>query len=403
MSQNLWDLFEADRIDHSDLQGIIQRHFPSASQPAKRVVIFPGEEPHALKLRFAKDDRLTHIEAGPAFTPELASVISSAITDALTPTAPQVFRSVLFASHRLTGAWRYKDTFQVTPVPTDAPQLNCLIGDHPFFLESKLVCSRDGFVTARRSGKVMREHELLLAGLVNSNVHQLPARPMHGYWVLDENRKTSYRMPGYHYPMQRSSVDFTAINTSAEIRNSNEVFGPYAMTAGAPFTIPDDLTESIEAFYILPVTRQEQFLRSCYWLQYAHHAFLHSPSAAFMAVVTAAEVLFPQPPAEKCEACLQPRHRLRSAFAQLLEESLKSLTSNRVGEDRGITTRLKHLYDTRSSITHGNELRGWTTAQEFTPGGSQDDDDLRTLLRITPYTLGRWLRERSRGQSGLSK
>jgi hypothetical protein len=403
MGQNLWELFAADRIDHGDLQAVIQRHFPSASEPAKRVVVFPGDEPHAIKLQFAKDDRLTHIEAGPAFTPELSSAITSAIADALASTEPRVFRTLLFASHKLCGAWRYRDTFQVTPVPPDAPQLNCLIGDHPFVLESKVVCSLDSLVTARRTGKVLREHELLLAGLINANVHQLPARPWHGYWVLDEDCKTSYRMPGYLHPMQHSAEGFTAINTPAQVLNAHEMFGPYAMTAGTQFTIPEDLTGTIDAFFTLPSIMREQFLRSCYWLQYARHAFLHSSSAAFMAVVTAAEVLFPEPPSEKCETCGQPQYRLRSAFAQLLEESLTLLTSNRIGEDRTIAARLKHLYDTRSSITHGNELRGWNTAREFTPRGSQDDDDLRTLLRITPYTLAQWLRDRRQDQLRLSE
>jgi hypothetical protein len=393
MPRSLWESFAADRIDHANLQCIIGRHFPSGSQPAKRVVIYPGDEPHAIKLRYAKDDRLTHIEAGPALTPECEAAITSAIADALTPMEPRVFRHVLFAAHKLTGELRYKDTFQVTSVPPEAPQLNCLLGDHPFILESKVTCSKDGFVTARHASQLLREHELLLAGLTNAGVHELPARPWHGYWVLDEEHKTTHRMPGYHYPMSQSAETFTTITTPAPHLPSPEMFGPYSMPAGTPFTIPNDLTETIDAYYALPPTIQRRFLRSCYWLQYAHHAFLHSSSAALMAVVTAAEVLFPPPPNEKCAACGQPQYRLRSAFAQLLEQSLTLLTCHRVGEDRTITTRLKHLYDTRSSITHGTDLRGWDTAPEFTPRSSQDDDDLRTLLRITPHTLARWLRK----------
>lgn len=394
MLRSLWDVFAADRVDHADLQHIIQRHFRSGSQPAKRVVIYPGDEPHAIKLRFAKDDRLTHIEAGPALTPETEAAIIRAITDALTPTEPRVVRQVLFAAHKLTGCWRYKDRFQLTPVPPEAPQLNCLVGDHPFILETKIAGSKDGFLTSRRAGQALRESELLLAGLINTGVHQLPARPWHGYWVLlpDDGHKTAYLMPGYHYPMPQSP-DFTDITASAPLRPPFEMFGPYGMTAGAPFTMPDNLSETLDTYYALPPSTRQRFVRSCYWLQYANHAFLHSSSSAFMAVVTAAEVLFPPPPTERCTTCGQQQYRLRSAFARLLDHSLTLLTSHCVGEDRAIETRLKHLYDTRSSITHGSDLRGWDIVSEFTPRGSQDDDDLRTLLRITPYTLAQWLRE----------
>jgi hypothetical protein len=394
MGQNLWDLFSADRIDQADLQGIIQRQFPSASQLAKREVIFPSDEPHAIKLRFAKDDRLTQIEAGPALTKECLAAIVSDIATALTDIEPRVFRHLLFAAHKLTGTWRYRDAFQLTPVPPDAPQLDCLIGDHPFVLESKVLCSQDGLVTTRRAGKLLREHELLLAGLLNAGVHELPARPMHGYWVLDEELKTTYRMPGYFYPLPQSELAFSATTSQPPVLREAEVFGPYSMTAGIPFTIPSNLAETLDAYYALSSKMRQQFLRSCYWVQYAQHAFLHSPSAAFMAIVTAAEVLFPQFSPEKCATCGQRRFRLRTAFAQFLEQSLTLLSNCRIGEDRATTTRLKHLYDTRSSITHGSELRGWDTAQQFTPRGTQDDDDLRTLLRITPYTLAEWLRER---------
>ena len=112
-----------------------------------------------------------------------------------------------------------------------------------------------------------------------------------------------------------------------------------------------------------------------------------------MAVVTAAEVLFPPTRMEKCPRCGQPQHRLRSAFAQLLERSFKALTGHLIGENRTIQTRLKNLYDTRSNITHGTGLHGWDESTDFTPGGSQDDDDLRTLLPILPYTLAPWIKE----------
>jgi hypothetical protein len=394
--RSLSGAFSADRIDQSDLQQIIQRHFPNGSQPTRREVIYPGDEPHAIKLLFSKDDRLTDIQAGPGLTAEREAAIVTDVTNALTPSGPGVYRRVLFAAHKLIGVWGYADKFQVSPVPADAPQLNCLLGDHPFILETKITCVNDHLITSRKAGRALREQELLLAGLVNPSIHELEARPLYGYWVNlpTEDHNTVYLMPGYHYKSSQSAADFSEVVNRAPVIPSSELFGPHSMSAGTPFTFPNELDATLNAYYNLSETEQQRCLRSCYWLQYANRAFLFSYSAAFMAVVTAAEVLFP-PPVERCLTCGQPKHRLRSAFAQLLDRSLTLLTSQRVGEDRLIQTRLKHLYDTRSEITHGADLRG---ALEFTPRGTQDDDDLRTLLRIVPYALSAWINEQASRQ-----
>jgi hypothetical protein len=117
MPRSLWKEFAADRIDHRELQHIIRRHFPSGSQPGMREVVYPGETEYAIKLKFSKNDTLTRIEAGPLLTAALEATLISSINDALVVTGPKVFRHVLFADHKLTGSWRYKDQFQVIPVP----------------------------------------------------------------------------------------------------------------------------------------------------------------------------------------------------------------------------------------------------------------------------------------------
>jgi hypothetical protein len=117
-----------------------------------------------------------------------------------------------------------------------------------------------------------------------------------------------------------------------------------------------------------------------------------------MSVVTAAEALFETASVGTCPTCGQSQYRSRSSFAQLLETyvPLAQITSSGYGARRSFQARLKHLYDTRSQITHGSDLRGWDTSDGgFTPLQSQDDNDLRTLLRIMPLALTNWLQEQS--------
>jgi hypothetical protein len=400
MPRSLWKEFAADRIDHGELQHVIGRHFPSGSQPGIREVVYPGEAKYAIKLKFSKDDTLTSIEAGPLLTAALEATLIRAINDALVDIGPKVFRQVLFADHKLTGCWRYKDRFQVIPVPPQALQLNCLLGDHPFVLEIKIDRSKDGFVTNRRTAQVMRNTELLLAGLVNSSVHHLAARSFYGNWVRlpgDEHR-AAYLYPYYPYAPQ-STDDFTSTDNLAPVAPPRVLFAPFSMSLGTPFSVPDGLDEVLDAYHASSPKVQEQFLRSCYWLQRADRSFVESFSAAFMAVVTAAEALFESRPPEKCNCCGQPKYGLSNAFSQLIETHVplpELLGPGHHHEQRNFRTRLKYLYSTRSKITHGGDLRGCDAkSPAFTPLESKDDDDLRTLLRIMPFALGEWLRERA--------
>jgi hypothetical protein len=252
-----------------------------------------------------------------------------------------------------------------------------------------------------RTARAMRNAELLLAGLVNNSVHPITGRPFYGYWVRlpGGDHRTAYLQPYYHCEILESSTDdFSPAGVLCRVVPPHELFGPYSMSAGTPFTVPEGLDDVLGAYHTLSTAVQEQFLRSCYWLQRANRSFLESFSAAFMAVVIAAEVLFESKSANACGCCGQPRYRLRSSFSELLETyvPLADLTSRGRDEQSSFQARLRHLYDTRSKITHGSDLRAWDTGSHaFTPLGTQDDDDLRTLLRIMPLALANWLRERA--------
>lgn len=397
MPRSLFNEFAADRLDHRALQNIIQRHFPSGSQPGVREVVYPGDGEPAIKLLFSKNDTLVGIEAGPGLSAALEATLTTALAEALVETGPRVFRSVRFADYKLTGTWRYKDQFQILPIPAQAPQLNCMIGDHPFLLEVKVRCSKDWCVTSQRATDATRTAELLLAGLVNNSIHALTARSLYGYWVRppgNDYKATAYLQP-YYYCDIPTSDDFSPAIPLAPVAPAHEIFGPYGMNAGTPLYIPNGLTQTLDLYHGQARDVQEQFLRSCYWLRQANRLFLDSFSAAFMAVITAAEALFAAPPASTCATCGQAQYHLRTSFAQLLETfvPLAATTSSGYAGKPSFQARLKHLYDTRSQITHGSDVRGWDTADAFTPLQSQDDDDLRTLLRIMPLALTNWLQE----------
>ncbi len=396
---HLWTELSADKVDHSELQQVIQRHFPSASQPGLREIVYPGDGPYAIKLVYSKDDQLENIEAGALLTPELEDKLVDSVKKALLePAGYRVHRQVLFADHKLTGSWRYGDWFQLLPVPPSAPQLNCVVGDHPFTLEVRIAASADPFVTLLRAGMAMREAVLLLAGLAESSIHGLPARGFYGYWVNlpGQALQPAYLYPAYPAPAPFTFDDFSAPGEPAPVIPSRDLFGIFGGHAGQPFCFPGELAETIDRYQTLDPESRDRVLRACYWVQRANRSFTESFSQSFMAVITVAETLM-ETGKDICPACGQNQYRLRSSFAAFLDAyvPLDQLTARLFGHPQSFRERLKALYDSRSKITHGSDLSGrdgWGGG--FVPGANTEESDLRTLLRIMPLAVGAWVRGR---------
>jgi len=68
--------------------------------------------------------------------------------------------------------------------------------------------------------------------------------------------------------------------------------------------------------------------------------------------------------------------RLRSSFARLLDTyvPLAQITRSGYAASPAFRERLKQLYDTRSQITHGSDLRGMGRSSRIHTLQSQDDD-----------------------------
>lgn len=402
MARSLWKSLAADSVHHDELQQVIQRHFPSASQPGLREIIYPGEERYAVKLVFNKKDELTGIEAGPLLTVELEQKLRRAVEDALLTTAPdRVCRHVLFASFKLTGCWRYRDWFQLTPVPRNAPQLHCVFGDHPLVLEVRLATSPDPLIMGVRATRILHEVAMLVAGFVESSIHGLVIRPFYGNWTRlpGKEGETAYLYPQYPAVMDEWADEFSPQAELAPVMPSNALFGLFGRNAGVPLCIPAELEETLDRFLSLGAERRKQTLRACYWIHRASWSFLESFSQSFLAVVSAAETLMEANDLQVCGDCGQLRYGLRKRFAAFLDRfvPLDDLTPMRAGDRRRFRERLKDLYDARSKMAHGGDLSsrdGFGNA--FAPSVSHEDGDLRILLRVMPLAMSTWVRSQPR-------
>jgi hypothetical protein len=251
MPHRLWSALAADRVDHFELQRVIQTHFASASQSGSHEIIYPGGERWALKLVFSKSDALIDIEPGVLLTPELEQDLSEAVAaKLLVNDGLRIFRRVFFADRKVSGSWRYRDWFQILPVPTGWPQLDCLFGDHPLLLEVAVPASSDAAITIVRSERVLREVLLLLNGLLDGSIRGLVARPFYGMWVSTpgEGHNANYLYPGYPSAAAVPSDEFMECSVPAPVLDLQEVFGLLAGAAGEPISIPERLTEMIDRY-----------------------------------------------------------------------------------------------------------------------------------------------------------
>jgi hypothetical protein len=144
-----------------------------------------------------------------------------------------VFRQVLFANQPLVGAWRYHDAFQVNPVPERAPQLGRSAGEHPFVLEVKVPCSKDGFVTNLRVWRRASDVQLLLAGLVSGSICSL-SRGLRFRWVLlagDRRPEVRHLQEGYiTESIEMVSDNFSEWTQSAGLIPRQALFGPFGIS-----------------------------------------------------------------------------------------------------------------------------------------------------------------------------
>src|SRR5262245_23342539 len=99
------------------------------------------------EIRYGSEDavvhlRLTYEKSGgivPVAEPPLRDDVARELLDRLQALAdggePVIWREVLFSAAPLEGFWRYRDEWQVRPVPADAPRPPQLVAPHPFILE----------------------------------------------------------------------------------------------------------------------------------------------------------------------------------------------------------------------------------------------------------------------------
>ena len=355
---------------------------------------FPNSKQYSLKVR-RKGARITSIEAGPHFSAADFVALKGEVQRILIE-SPGVgmWRNILFSSVPVKGHFRHASgTFQICPIPAEAPQLGSLGGDHPFILEFQLRESQDKTITIFRRAKKALEWTLILNALLRPLISSIGPN-LKQFWAycpdeqqpnLEEKWQTKWVQEGY------SIKNFSSRISELSNLQGISIFSiPHQEYYGRKnpdgFVLPDTFSSMLDSIEKLSDSERARFIRAIQWKYTADRVWEHSQSLTFVALVASFESLMPQDdPQEHCPTCGK---NISQGPTQKFQDFVE-----RYGPQSPVCRKKRRLYATRSKIMHGAGLIS-PDEKPFTFRSHDELIDQDELDDISRQVLINWLIEK---------
>jgi hypothetical protein len=338
----------------------------------------------------------------------------------------KIRQETALSDRRVNGWFRYRDLFQVIPMPAGAPVLQSAIGHHPFLLEFSYTVpdvSETGYnpeipshvlltmIDDEASAKPRNGILLLLSTLSRHLVFQCNSSILNQQWFVklpinEKDVSSSYDsvwgQGGYqclHLPT-RIVKEFSHFEaTPIGFQDSNEYFNsdlPHQYVVGKThdeFEFPAKINEYLDIYYCASDQKKKAFLSACSLLRQGIQLFSLAPSLAFAACVSSLEALIMHDhldeKEERCECCNQPKYHVRQRFLDFIRTYGSDSLEGRKQAD--------WIYSRRSSILHKGQLflgeiepRTMDVAVDWT----NDDQFQRNVIRFFRICIVNWLVQR---------
>jgi hypothetical protein len=356
---DLRSIFQADRVEQAELEQLLQMHFGSASSATVKEIQYARQgHAAALVMRYAADGKLTCIEPGPGLAaddvPQIVDKIQRLLLDSVEPAIGQI---VLFSDLPMSGYFRYRDLFQLLPVPPDAPQPRFGLGQHPLLLQYLFRGSPDTVIKILRSAHVGRELELLCTTLA-VNIQGALGNIMRHHWSVigsenPTNLRSEYLQEGYIWPGANGlPPSYSGLHglEAVERTPAQSYYTEIGISVGQRLRLPDIFEQLLDSYFALSPADRDKFMRASHWYQYAQRTSSYSRSGSYNALVSAVEALMPDVKADYYCICCErplgvgPTQRFVSFVAQH-------------APGPGVTAKQRReLYSLRSALSHGGRL-----------------------------------------------
>jgi hypothetical protein len=384
--ETLFNILHCSETDQAEFEQIVSAYFGHGAQLSSEEISYGRvHKGSALRLMYDENGLLQNVLPGPDLVSEDIPQLQQKIeAELLTRTSYKIRKRILFVSVPVEGWFRYRDKFQILPMPANAPKPTYLMGAHPFILEFRYPNSPDFMISNLRQGKIGRELELACSALLSFRIQSIGPETRH-HWVFQPSEdgkelNSVYLQEGYACPgLVGETNDFTATDGLVALKQvePGEYLSLRGISPGQALDVPSDFELSLDKFFALSGENRDRFLRASYWFQLAGDVFSRSKSAAFVALVSAIEALIPRP---------EKRNEIgpTKLFTNFVEAQLPG-TSIPEAER-------KRFYALRSDLSHGGTLlSGDHASWGFTQKGIAEGNDMRMVWWIVQVVLRNWL------------
>ena len=385
-------------IEASDALSVISGHF--------RFSQYSGDPSNEVQYRINQDDNLaltivydrgsvSEFKEGPALSTELARNIRREIDAEISFGGVDVSRAILFASVPTSNFWRYRDKFQILPVPPQAPLPNWFVADHPLILEVTHKGTLNPRIRVNRSQRELRQIGLLLGLVLRFNV-QMPPRNSTSNWMFVNSESESgmtlhseYLQQGYTIPDWTFNPHSLTDPTCApcDVIVDTQYFSAPGISIDSVLNVPQCVSAFFDHYFNLSDSNSDRFLRSCYWYCTGNEIWNSSQSASFISLVQAIEALLPGDEREsRCDSC---GHPLGPGPTRKFSEFVEVFAA---GTPKAMRSR---LYNVRSQLAHGGSLlsrdEGSSAFATLHPNEVLEREEHSQLRKIARAALINWL------------
>jgi hypothetical protein len=397
IQDTLFEQFKVAAVDQAELEALLLMHFHHATGVnAKEIHYLRQGEKCALALSYDANGKVRSLNAGPGLRDQDLTEIKQKIDQLLIQTSgTSVGQTVLFAHQPVDGHLKYRDKFQIIPVPPEAPQLPIAVGDHPLLLQFTFPHSDDPHIGIIRRTRIAREIELLCAGLTHgiwkgsthvAQYHWVNAPPQNKNIRRSEYCQGTYFFEGINY-VPNTFTETNAISPIA-LTPSNDYYSSHGVVIGQNLDLPDNFENQLDCFFNAPLEVRERFLMASFWFQHAQLVASISKSASFTALMSAIEALMPKTtPNGYCDACNRPTSPGSTRrFKGFIEQFAPDQQASNADKSK--------LYALRSALSHGGSLLhsdrfGWSAG--MTSKSVEEWENHDAMWRIVRVALTNWL------------
>jgi hypothetical protein len=173
-------LFFLDQVNHDELLSLLLSHFGHLSHDPLSTSYKYSKEQRGkteVHVHVNRKGRISQIILSNDFNEEdVAEVRAKIRANLIENQQVKIAEAVLFAiNNKVDGFFRYRDEFQILPVPEGSPKASQLVADHPFLLQFSFISSPDPMVNGMRKRERQTRIVRLLSFFTHATVRDEPA------------------------------------------------------------------------------------------------------------------------------------------------------------------------------------------------------------------------------------